>query len=970
MKRNRKLAIAFASIMLALGALVGCKKEAEPEPSLYKVKTEGAVGYVVSGINTEGYEAGASVKFTINVTDSEKEVYKVKYAVGKPEFEAIAAADGSYSFVMPEHEVKLFAVLRNVDEYNIQLVGDAKYGLTVDAQLRRGTMPVTVYSVEGLEPEKVKINGTKVQFLSTGATTLVAKMNSSEVARITVNVEATAHGESPLDPLSVDEAITKCKALTPTTDSKNPLPSEVAWYVRGVVKKVEENDTSFGNATLVLFDPEATANVGDTFTAYRCSFASDFDRSQIDLGSVITLNSKLLHYKTSTKTVYETNGNKESPSTLVGIENTKVAMLDVDPARSVKQGTFMHLFRVEGKPSAAEFDPNKITYSSSNESVAKYMKVGSQSGIRGMAAGTATITVTYDPDGLNLSAQVEVTVVTSDVHGQTPDDPISSATAVSICNTLASGGVTKAYYYVEDYVIKVTENNPAFSNATCYLKDGFYVYRSAFADGFDRDNVCVGAKVTVRATLKNYNGTPENDDCAFVKADVSVAKGVYIEEEARPLRLQVGKSSRLEAYVQPLTGPFAPVFETEDTSIATVNEKGKITAVAAGDTKVVVKYMDPADPETVLFRGKKTVIVTDDAPVYGRGETKETAFTVDEVYDKCSNLQPGDYDADGVTRRPGEEALEFYVRGKLTKFESFSNGSFSGSMKCESSENVFKIYRLTASSPIADELQEGVDILIKTHLINYSGTTPENNNDYTNTGLLEVVHPPLTGIELKDETLTLGVGDTTPLVVNPVPRGAVLGDLMWSSDNTEVVTVDNGTITCVAPGTATITVTNGELFDTCIITVKNVVRTKVASYDFSQHGASGNAAMTADELKARIDQECVADEGLSNIVTAVTEATNVYKGQSGSTELGLKLGKSAESGKFTITTSVAIGRVVIDARGWDAANSIKVNGVTLAIGNASAELTFNLSESSTTLTFELVNRGYFTRIDLYTVVEE
>ncbi len=949
MKRNRKLAIAFASIMLALGALVGCKKEAEPEPSVYKVKTEGAVGYVVSGINAEGYEAGAAVKFTINVTDSEKEVYKVKYAVGKPEYEAIAAADGSYSFVMPEHEVKLFAVLRNVDKYNIQLVGDAKYGLTVDAQLRRGTMPVTVYSVEGLEPEKVKINGTKVQFLSTGATTLVAKMNSSEVARITVNVEATAHGESPLDPLSVDEAITKCKALTPTTDSKNPLPSEVAWYVRGVVNKVEENDTSFGNATLVLFDPEATANVGDTFTAYRCSFASDFDRSQIDLGSVITLNSKLLHYKTSTKTVYETNGNKESPSTLVSINNDQVQFIDTDPARGIKKGDSIDL-RIEGKPSIADFDPSKIEYEFGDTSIARLFN----GHIRGMAVGTTTVKVIYDRDGLNLSSDnIELTVGTDEVHGQTADDPISGAEAVTICNGLASGGVTKAYYYVEDYVTKVTENNPAFSNATCYIAGGFYVYRSAFADGFDRDNVCVGSKITVRATLKNYNGTAENDDCAFVKADVSVAKGVYLHENLRALRLQVGKSSTPDAYVQPLTGNFPATFEIADTSIATVNAKGKVTAAAAGETTLTIKYIED---DVVKFQASKPVVVTEGEPVYPAGETKDNPFTVKQAVEKCSNIAVG------------EEEYEFYIRGDLTTFSGFSSGSFGGSMKDKEDESkVFTLYKVPASNDLGAELSVGVEILVKVTLMLYSGTTPENNSG--STGLLEVVHPGLTGVALKDHALSLGVGDTSTLVVKPVPDGALLGDLTWESDNNEVVTVENGVITCVSAGTANVTVRQGEYHDTCAITVQNVVRTKVAEYNFSQHGTASTKAISESEIKARFAQECVEGEGLSDIVTAVSEPSNVYSGNSGEESLGLKLGKSSEAGKFTITTSVAIGRVKLvgSCLGNDASCKIKVNDVELDVAGKSAELIFNLSESSTTLTFEISIRGMIGLIELYTV---
>lgn len=76
-------------------------------------------------------------------------------------------------------------------------------------------------------------------------------------------------------------------------------------------------------------------------------------------------------------------------------------------------------------------------------------------------------------------------------------------------------------------------------------------------------------------------------------------------------------------------------------------------------------------------------------------------------------------------------------------------------------------------------------------------------------------------VALDQETLTLTEGDAATLTATVLPEDATNKNVTWASDNEEVAKVENGTVTAVAEGTATITVTteDGGHTATCEVTV-------------------------------------------------------------------------------------------------------------------------------------------------------
>ncbi len=80
---------------------------------------------------------------------------------------------------------------------------------------------------------------------------------------------------------------------------------------------------------------------------------------------------------------------------------------------------------------------------------------------------------------------------------------------------------------------------------------------------------------------------------------------------------------------------------------------------------------------------------------------------------------------------------------------------------------------------------------------------------------------PVTDVSLDKDTLSLYTGDTASLTATVQPSDATNQNVTWESSNTEVATVDNGKVTAVGAGEATITVTteDGCKTATCQVTV-------------------------------------------------------------------------------------------------------------------------------------------------------
>lgn len=94
-----------------------------------------------------------------------------------------------------------------------------------------------------------------------------------------------------------------------------------------------------------------------------------------------------------------------------------------------------------------------------------------------------------------------------------------------------------------------------------------------------------------------------------------------------------------------------------------------------------------------------------------------------------------------------------------------------------------------------------------------------------------------TKISIKQSEITLAAGETYKLNLLYEPTTLDAPACTWSSSNAEVATVDNGTVTAVAPGEATITAKFGELSAAC----KVIVKTVYGAYEIEDYSIFGSA---------------------------------------------------------------------------------------------------------------------------------
>ncbi len=106
---------------------------------------------------------------------------------------------------------------------------------------------------------------------------------------------------------------------------------------------------------------------------------------------------------------------------------------------------------------------------------------------------------------------------------------------------------------------------------------------------------------------------------------------------------------------------------------------------------------------------------------------------------------------------------------------------------------------------------------------NITVTTVDGNKTATLKLTVKAATVNVTGVTVEPKTLSLDVGETQKLNGKIVPNNATNKSSSWSSDNEDVATIANSTVTAVSPGNAVITLTSadGGHTDTCEVTVVN-----------------------------------------------------------------------------------------------------------------------------------------------------
>ena len=145
------------------------------------------------------------------------------------------------------------------------------------------------------------------------------------------------------------------------------------------------------------------------------------------------------------------------------------------------------------------------------------------------SSGTCSIEVSNNEAYNAAFPPIDTTNVTPDAEGvDVPEGTINVYKAREISEAVGSGNTTTENYYIKGWISRITEGVSSYGNATFFItptNDGttstveFEGYRVKGKDGRNLTNanqVVVGDFVVLRSQIKNYNGTAETADNAFI----------------------------------------------------------------------------------------------------------------------------------------------------------------------------------------------------------------------------------------------------------------------------------------------------------------------------------------------------------------------------------------------------------------------------------------------------------------------
>lgn len=222
---------------------------------------------------------------------------------------------------------------------------------------------------------------------------------------------------------------------------------------------------------------------------------------------------------------------------------------------------------------------------------------------------------------------------------------------------------------------------------------------------------------------------------------------------------------------------------------------------------------------------------------------------------------------------------------------------------------------LTVGAGESLTIGQGVTLTTNGHEVIVNGGTLKGENIPT-----EGVVYKVTEVKLDKDSLTLDVGGSENLAATITPSNATNKNVTWSSDNQNVATVENGKVTAVGAGKATITVTaeDGNKTATCAVTVNPISVTGVTLDQSALPISVGGSA----ELKANVTPENATNKTVTwssdNTAVATVDASGkVTAVAPGTATITVTTADGGKTANCTVTVTQPVNDVTLDKTTMD-----------------------------------------------------
>ena len=396
----------------------------------------------------------------------------------------------------------------------------------------------------------------------------------------------------------------------------------------------------------------------------------------------------------------------------------------------------------------------KITWTSSKKSVARVSKKGV---VKALKAGKATITAKVK--GTKKKAVCKIQVVDQGAADTTVNPlpvPTNDTTQKNqnqeiTVNSIAISPSSMSICLGQTQQLQVNFEPAGVKDKRVKWESGDEKIATVSDNGLVTTN-SVG-KVTITATTVSGN---KKASAEIEVKPVSVT-GITIKTDKKEIK--IGETAQLKAEIQPDNATNQKVtWSTSDEKIATVDEKGLVTAIAAGQVTITATSEDNKSKQDFV------VIIVPEIDVTGVIVSPlECSIKPDEKVELTSTIVP-----DNATNK--------------------------------------KISWSSSDSSVAVVSQAGVVTAVREGTVNITATTENGNKQAV---CKVTVEYPVEKIELSDAELTLPAGETHELIPAIQPDNATNKKLTWESSDPAVASVDaNGKITTIRDGLTDITATS------------------------------------------------------------------------------------------------------------------------------------------------------------------
>ena len=331
---------------------------------------------------------------------------------------------------------------------------------------------------------------------------------------------------------------------------------------------------------------------------------------------------------------------------------------------------------------------------------------------------------------------------------------------------------------------------------------------------------------------------------------------------------------------------------SSDTSVATVDSKGKVSGLKAGTVKITATAgtNKKSDSITITITGVKPEVSNVIYATKPSGWSKIYAYVYNDTTSKNNGNWPGvemtQLTADDSCAKAGTYKYEVPDLGEGKYRVIFTNGS-------------------GAQTPGAS--QPGIEFSGKVSWDGSSSTVTAVNCNIQQPIPVESVT--ISGNGVSDGKLSLKVGASAQLTATVKPDNATNKTVSWDSSDNSVAKVSDGKVTALKAGTATITATAGDISSLITVTVADVP-VPVTSVSVSGDGVSDGKLSLKSGASAQLTATVKPDNATDRKVTWTSSDSSVANVMgTGVVTAGSKAGKAtvtATAGGVSASVEVTV----------------------------------------------------------------